>query len=87
MTTDLSTTTAQLSSLTMEMSTIRKNEADLKQQLATTVTELQKNTQNWATLKQAHEGKQACRTLTHTVCILCIIHTSHVYMLYAIRTP
>lgn len=57
MTTDLSTTTAQLSSLTMEMSTIRKNEADLKQQLATTVAELQKNTQNWATLKQNHEGK------------------------------
>ena len=40
----------------MEMNNTRKNEADLKQQLATTVTELQKMSQSWASLKQNFEG-------------------------------
>ena len=42
----------------MEMSNIRKNESDLKQQLATTVAELHQNTQNFTILKQKQDGKR-----------------------------
>ena len=40
----------------MEVGNLRKSEGDLKQQLATTVAELQKNAQEWATLRQKQEG-------------------------------
>ena len=58
MTTDLSSTTAQLSSLHMEMGNLRKNETELKQQLASTVAELQQNIQNFTSLKQKQDGKE-----------------------------
>ena len=56
LTTDLSSATAQLSSLQLELANTRKSESDLKSQLATAVSEMQRNAQEWATVKQMHEG-------------------------------
>ena len=44
----------------MEVGNLRKSESELKQQLATTVTELQKNTDAWTTLKLKQDGKMSC---------------------------
>ena len=57
MATDLSTATAQVSSLQMELATSRKSEADLKGQLATAMAEVTRNASEWATVKQLHEGE------------------------------
>ena len=56
----------------MEMNNTRKNEAELKQQLATTVTELQKMSQSWASLKQNFEGtfNRQSLTATHPISLL-----------------
>ena len=55
--TELSSATAQLSSLQMELTGSRKSEADLKSQLATAVAESHRNAQEWAISKQENEGK------------------------------
>ena len=56
LTTDLSSATAQLSALQMELGASRQSEAELKGKLATAVAEAQSNAQEWATIKQQHEG-------------------------------
>ena len=56
MTTELSSTTAQLSSLHMELGEMRKKELDIKQQLASTVTELQNSTQSFTILQKKQTG-------------------------------
>lgn len=58
LTTELSTATAQLSSLQMELTGSRQREAELKTQLASSVAESQKSAGNWASLKQTHDGKE-----------------------------
>lgn len=45
----------------MEMGNLRKNETELKQQLASTVAELQQNIQNFTSLKQKQDGKEEGR--------------------------
>lgn len=58
MATELSSATAQLSSLQMELTSCRKSEADLKSHLATAMAEVTKNAAEWATVRQQHEGKE-----------------------------
>ena len=57
MTTELSQATAQLSSLQLELASVQKSEADLKNQLAMAVAEVHKNAQEWANTKQQLEGE------------------------------
>ena len=57
LTTELSQTTAQLSSFQMELSSVQKSEADLKNQLAMAVAEVHRNAQEWANTKQQLEGE------------------------------
>ena len=57
LTTDLSQATAQLGSLQMELASVQKSEADLKNQLAMAVSEVHKNAQEWASTKQQLEGE------------------------------
>ena len=61
LTTELSTATAQLSSLQMELTGSRHREAELKTQLASSVAESQKSAGNWASLKQTHDGREGGR--------------------------
>ena len=62
MTSEFSTTTAQLSALQMELTGCRHREAELKTQLATAVAESQKNSQSWASVKQSHDGRCSGRS-------------------------
>ena len=57
LTTELSQATAQLSSLQLELASVQKSEADLKNQLAMAVAEVHKNAQEWANTKQQLEGE------------------------------
>ena len=57
MTTELSQATAQLSSLQMEVAAIRQSEGELKTQLATAVSEAQRNAQEWASARRSLEGE------------------------------
>ena len=57
MATELSSATAQVSSLQMELASSRKSEAELKGQLATAMAEVTRNASEWASVRQLHEGK------------------------------
>ena len=56
MATELSSATAQLSSLQMELTSSRQSESELKGQLATAVTDSHRNAQEWTIAKQQLEG-------------------------------
>ncbi len=56
MATELSSATAQLSALQMELTSSRQSESELKGQLATAVTESHRNAQEWTIAKQQYEG-------------------------------
>lgn len=56
LTTELSQATAQLGSLQLELSGARQADAELKQKLAATVADAMKTSEEWASLKQRHEG-------------------------------
>ena len=58
MATELSSATAQLTSLQMELTSTRKSEADLKTQLATAMAEVTRSAAEWANTKQQLEGKE-----------------------------
>lgn len=56
LTTELSQATAQLSTVQLELNESRQVEAELKQKLAATVADAMKTSEEWASLKQRHEG-------------------------------
>lgn len=61
MATDLSSVTAQFSSLQIELASSRKSETDLKGQLATAMAEVTRNAAEWANARQQFEGRKGVR--------------------------
>lgn len=55
--TELSSATAQLSSLQMDLTSSRQSESELKSQLATAVSESHRNAQEWTIARQQYEGE------------------------------
>ena len=59
MTTELSQSAAQQSALQLELAASRQAEADLKQKLAAATAESMKNSDDYVTLREKHEGGSA----------------------------
>ena len=82
--TELSSATAQLSSLQMELTSSRQSESELKSQLATAVTESHRNAQEWTIARQQHEGTccRARRILDRVNCVVVCSAKCSMYTLY-----
>ncbi len=70
MVTELSSATAHMSSLQMELTSSRQSESELKSQLATAVTESHRNAQEWTIAKQQLEGGYCFKHMYTVACAI-----------------